>query len=183
MPSSLSQCRFPNQHQNEEVLRVIHRHWFNILSHFFIIVIFSFLLVASFLAFPILFPEMFNDGSARLFLFAENTFFIFIWLFGFLIWIDYYFDVWIITNERIVNIEQKGLFVRHISELSFQNVQDVTSAVNGLLPTILNYGDVAIQTAGAKNRFLFRQVPDPYQVKDIVMNRAKNANKTSSKLP
>jgi hypothetical protein len=183
MPSSLSQCRFPNQHQNEEVLRVIHRQWFNILSHFFIIVIFSFLLVASFLAFPILFPEMFNDGSARLFLFAENTFFIFIWLFGFLIWIDYYFDVWIITNERIVNIEQKGLFVRHISELSFQNVQDVTSAVNGLLPTILNYGDVAIQTAGAKNRFLFRQVPDPYQVKDIVMNLAKNANKTSSKLP
>jgi uncharacterized membrane protein YdbT with pleckstrin-like domain len=176
MPNPLSQCRFPNQHQDEEVLRVIHRHWFNILSHFFIILIFSFLLVASFLAFPILFPEMFNDGSARLFLFVENTFFIFIWLFSFLIWIDYYFDIWIITNERIINIEQKGLFVRHISELNFQNVQDVTSTVDGLLPTILNYGDVSVQTAGAENRFLFRQVPDPYQVKDLVMNLAKNAN-------
>lgn len=183
MLNTSNQCHFPNQHQDEEVLRVIHRHWFNILSHFFIILVFSFLLVASFLAFPILFPEMFNDGSARLFLFAENTFFIFTWLFGFLIWIDYYFDVWIITNERIINIEQKGLFVRHISELNFQNVQDVTSAVNGLLPTILNYGDVSVQTAGAENRFLFRQISDPYQIKDIVMNLAKNANKTSSKLP
>ena len=179
MSNTLSQCYFPSQHPNEDVLRVIHRHWFNILSHFFIILIFSFLLIASLLVFPILFPEMFNAANARFFLFVENTFFIFIWLFGFLVWIDYYFDVWIITNERIVNIEQKGLFVRHISELNFQNIQDVTAAVEGILPTVLNYGDVSVQTAGAENRFLFRQVPDPYKVKDMIMNLAKSTDKKS----
>ena len=135
----------------------------------------SFLLIASLLVLPVLFPEMFDAKNARFFLFVENTFFIFLWIFSFLLWIDYYFDVWIITNERIVNIEQKGLFVRHISELNFSRVQDVTATVEGLLPTVLNYGDVLVQTAGEEKRFMFRQVADPYQVKDIVMKLSKSA--------
>lgn len=179
MPLNLEDCHFPDQHANEKVLRVIHRHWFNILSHFLVILIFSFLLAASFLVFPLLFPEMSLSVNARFFLFIENTFFLFIWLFGFLIWIDYYFDVWIITNERIINIEQKGLFVRQVSELNLNKIQDITTTVEGVLPTVLNYGDVSIQTAGAENRFLFRQVPDPYQIKDVVMKLANSAEKNA----
>lgn len=175
MPHIASRYHFRGQHENEEILRVIHRHWFNIFAHFFLILVFSFLLIGSFLAFPLLFPEMLDAKNARLFLFVENTFFIFIWLFGFLMWIDYYFDVWIITNERIVNIEQKGLFVRHISELNFSRIQDVTAEVEGILPTVLNYGDVLVQTAGEESRFIFRQVADPYQVKDMVMKLSKGA--------
>lgn len=175
MPHIVSRYHFRGQHENEEVLRVIHRHWFNIFAHFFAIFVFSVLLIGSFLAFPLLFPEMLDAKNARLFLFVENTFFIFIWLFGFLVWIDYYFDVWIITNERIVNIEQKGLFVRHISELNFSRIQDVTAEVEGILPTVLNYGDVLVQTAGEESRFIFRQVADPYQVKDMVMRLSKSA--------
>lgn len=175
MPHIASRYHFRGQHENEEILRVIHRHWFNIFAHFFSILVFSFLLIGSFLAFPLLFPEMLDAKNARLFLFVENTFFIFIWLFGFLMWIDYYFDVWIITNERIVNIEQKGLFVRHISELNFSRIQDVTAEVEGILPTVLNYGDVLVQTAGEESRFIFRQVADPYQVKDMVMKLSKGA--------
>lgn len=175
MPHISSRYHFRGQHENEQVLRVIHRHWFNIFVHFLVILIFSFLLIASLLVLPVLFPEMFDAKNARFFLFVENTFFILLWIFSFLLWIDYSFDVWIITNERIVNIEQKGLFVRHISELNFSRVQDVTATVEGLLPTVLNYGDVLVQTAGEEKRFTFRQVADPYQVKDIVMKLSKSA--------
>ncbi len=175
MPHISSRYHFRGQHENERVLRVVHRHWFNIFVHFLVILIFSFLLIASLLVLPVLFPEMLDAKNAHFFLFVENTFFIFLWIFSFLLWIDYYFDVWIITNERIVNIEQKGLFVRHISELNFSRVQDVTATVEGLLPTVLNYGDVLVQTAGEEKRFMFRQVADPYQVKDIVMKLSKSA--------
>lgn len=175
MPHISSRYHFRGQHENEQVLRVIHRHWFNIFVHFLVILIFSFLLIASLLVLPVLFPEMFDAKNARFFLFVENTFFILLWIFSFLLWIDYSFDVWIITNERIVNIEQKGLFVRHISELNFSRVQDVTATVEGLLPTVLNYGDVLVQTAGEEKRFTFRQVADPYHVKDIVMKLSKSA--------
>lgn len=169
----LHQYRFQGQHENEQVLHIIHRHWFNILSHLFIIIAFSVILIGGTVLFAIFFPEALSGENKRFFVFAENTFFIFIWLFGFLVWIDYYFDIWIITNERIVNIEQRGLFMRQVSELRFLRVQDVTSEVEGLLPTILNFGDVIVQTAGEESRFVFRQVADPYRVKDIIMRLAK----------
>ncbi|MBP6975746.1 MAG: PH domain-containing protein, partial [Candidatus Moranbacteria bacterium] len=109
-----------------------------------------------------------------LLLFLLNTFLLFIWLYVFLIWVDYYFDVWIITNERIVNIEQKGLFNREVSELQFSRIQDVTSVVDGFIPTILNFGDVYVQTAAEEERFVFRQIPDPYTIKDMVMQLSRS---------
>lgn len=69
--------------------------------------------------------------------------------------IDYYLDVYIITNERIVNIEQNGFFKREISELHLHQIQDVSAKVNGFLPTIMHYGDVFIQTAAERENFVF----------------------------
>lgn len=169
--------RFQGQHENEQVLRVIHRHWFNICIHLTFVFIFAFIVITSLSILPTLFPDIINANSSKLFLFTQNTLFLFLWLYGFLVWIDYYFDVWIVTNERIVNIEQKGLFNRHISELRFSRVQDVTSSVDGLIPTMLNFGDVYVQTASEEDHFIFRQVGDPFAVKDEVMRLSREATR------
>ncbi|MDO8565769.1 MAG: PH domain-containing protein [Candidatus Moranbacteria bacterium] len=172
--NKFTRYHFQGQRDKEEILSVIHRHWFNILVHFLIIFIFTLFLLGSLFFLPLLFPEIINAANERFFAFAENTFLIFMWLFSFLLWVDYYFDVWVITNERIVNIEQKGLFVREISELDFSRIQDVTTTVEGVIPTILNFGDVFVQTAGEKERFVFRQIPDPYRVKDSIMQLSRD---------
>jgi uncharacterized membrane protein YdbT with pleckstrin-like domain len=169
MPNILKRYHFREQHEGEEVIRVIHRHWFNLLSHLFSIVAFAFVIATSFLILPVIFPETLDPNNYRAFSFVQNTLLMFVWIYSFLIWIDYYFDVWIITTERVINIEQKGLFVREMSELSLSRVQDATTEVRGVIPTIFNYGDVHIQTAGETERFIFRQVGDPYRVKDLVM--------------
>ncbi len=168
MGKDFSRYHFQGQHDGERVQEVIHRHWFNILTHFIAVFLLTFALLGSLIFVSLLFPEL-GEKQGRFFLFVENTLFVFLWLYSFLIWIDYYFDVWIITDERIINIEQKGLFVRHTSELKFSNVQDVTTIVQGLIPTVLNYGDVLVQTAAEEERFVFRQVPDPYRIKDRIM--------------
>lgn len=172
---TLGRHHFQGQHENEQILRVIHRHWFNILANLFIVIVLSFILIGSLLFIPLFFPAYATMGNWRILLFIENTLFIFVWLYGFLVWIDYYFDVWIVTNERIVNIEQKGLFTRRISELRFSRVQDVTSSVEGLIPTMLNFGDVFVQTAAEEERFVFRQVADPFAVKDEIMRLSRAA--------
>lgn len=166
-----SRYHFQGQRPNEVIISVIHRHWFDIVTHFILIFLFTGLILGSFFILP-----AFATGSGlldnpRFFLFIQNTFLLFLWMYSFLIWIDYYFDVWIITNERVINIEQKGLFVRAVSELKFSRIQDVTSEVRGMIPTILNFGDVKVQTASEEDYFLFRQVPDPYHVKDVIMER------------
>lgn len=93
-----------------------------------------------------------------------------IWLFLFSAFLDYYLDLWIVTNDRIMNIEQNGLFGRTISELDLTKIQDVTSEINGIIPTIFNYGDVHIQTAAEEKRFVFEQVPNPHEVRKTIID-------------
>ena len=82
--------------------------------------------------------------------------------------------LWIITNKRIINIEQKGLFSREISELELDKIQDVSADIIGIIPTFLGYGDIYIQTAGETEKFIFKNIPDPYGVKDLIMGLEKN---------
>lgn len=171
---------FKGQKPGEEILMVVHRHWFDILSQFFIIFIMLVLFFSGFVFIPAFF-SFFKEGfGVNLFFFLQNLFLIFIWLFFFLIWIDYYFDVWIVTNERIVNIEQKGLFSREVSELELENIQDITVDVLGIIPTFLNYGELFVQTAAEKERFVFHNVPDPYIIKDRIMNLQQKVEKKES---
>lgn len=168
-----SRYHFQSQRENEVILEVIHRHWFNILTHFALVFLLSLIVFGSFFILPSFFPDLNTRANALFLLFIQNTLILFLWLYSFLIWIDYYFDVWIITNERVINIEQIGLFVRKVSELQFSRVQDVTSEVSGFIPTMLNFGDVEVETAAEEEHFLFRQVPDPYRIKDVLMSRVR----------
>lgn len=174
-PTGTKNITFPGKHDRETVIAVIHRHWFDMVSHLLIGILMGIVLLGSLAILPALYPDIASGQHAAFFFFMENTFLLFLWVYLFLIWIDVYFDVWIITDERIVNIEQKGLFVRHISELRFSQVQDVTSEVEGIIPSILDYGEVFVQTAGEQTRFIFRNVPNPIGIKDLVMRLASDA--------
>jgi len=164
-----SRQRFNEITEKEKIIRIVHRHWFNIFQQFLIIIVVIVLLLSGFFIFPQLFPVFQEAKLYPLLAFLETIFALLIWVYAFLIWVDYFFDVWIITSERVVNIEQKGLFIREVSELKYSKIQDVTSEVEGFFPTVLNYGDVRIQTAGEEAHFIFRQVPDPYGIKNIIM--------------
>lgn len=173
MPN-FNKFHFAGQKDGEQILLVLHRHWFNILSQFVLILFMLFMLLGSFLYLPLIFSDIEESLGPHVFLFLENLFLLFIWIFSFLIWIDYYFDVWIVTNERIVNIEQKGLFARVVSELELEKIQDITTDVEGVIKTFLNYGDLQVQSAAEQERFLFRNIPDPYAVKNLIMNLREN---------
>ena len=173
MENSFNKYHFDGQRSDEQILLVLHRHWFDILSQFFIILIMLVLLFGSY-GLTTVFYNNFGDPSFQmLFAFLRNLFFIFIWITFFIIWIDYYFDVWIITSQRIVNIEQKGLFARQTSELRLEKIQDVATNVKGVIPTFLNYGNIEVQTAAETEKFLFKNIPDPYAVKDLIMKLQK----------
>ncbi|MFA5777358.1 MAG: PH domain-containing protein [Parcubacteria group bacterium] len=162
---------------NEGLIKIMHRHWFNIFKQFIPVLLAVFFMAASLVFFPVYFSDFRSGSFLKLFLFVESLFAILVWIYGFFVWIDYYFDIWVITNERIINIEQKGLFVRSLSEVKFEKIQDVTVEVTGFIPTILNYGDVFVQTAAEKERFIFRQIPNPYKTKDLIMNLQKKQAK------
>lgn len=161
---------FSGQKEGEEIIVVLHRHWFNILENFFSIFAMLLIIFGGYFFLPAFFPDLREKQLDLLFSFIGNFALMVVFILSFLIWIDYYFDIWIITTERVVNVEQKGLFSREISELRIEKIQDITTEVKGVIQTFLNYGNVYIQTAGEKERFILADIPNPYKIKDIVMS-------------
>jgi uncharacterized membrane protein YdbT with pleckstrin-like domain len=174
-----SNYHFKDLSENESIIKVIHRNWFYLLEQFFLIFVLGGIFMAGISYAPLFFPEMFGSQYRSLMAFIENSFFLAIWIYGFLIWVDYYFDIWVITSQRIINIEQKGMFSRKVSELNYSKIQDVTTEVHGFIPTILNFGDVEVQTAGEEENFIFRTVSDPYEIKNLIISMNKR-NQTES---
>jgi membrane protein YdbS with pleckstrin-like domain len=67
----------------------------------------------------------------------------------------------IVSDKSLIQILQKGLFIRKISRLSMSNVQDVSAEHNGFLPTIFGYGTLTVETAGEEDNFTFPYCPTP----------------------
>ena len=161
--------------QQEKIIKVLHRNWFYLLQQYLVIIIVSAIFAVGIFWLPKFSFGFLEEIDPSITAFAKNFFMLAIWIYSFMIWIDYYYDVWIITSERIINIEQKGMFTRKASELRFRKIQDVTTEVVGFFPTIINYGDVRIQTAGEQNEFVFRTISDPYSIKNLIMNLQKQS--------
>ena len=177
----LSLYRLPGHLAGEKIIKVIRRDFFILLKK---ILYFIILVILPWLFFYYLLVEIFPNLllgiiSYPLIIISASAYYLFIWLFFFFSFIDYYLDVWIITNERIIDVQQKGFFSRTISEQRLYRIQDVTSEVHGFFPTIFKFGDVHIQTAGSKQRFFCHEIPYPDKVRDILIKlaeRSKNKN-------
>ena len=86
-------------------------------------------------------------------------------------WTLYYLDVWIITDKRIIDIEQKGIFNREISTFRTDNIQDVTIEIRGIIGTFLKFGDIHIETASENNSFVIREALNPERVKEVILKQ------------
>jgi uncharacterized membrane protein YdbT with pleckstrin-like domain len=160
---------FEGQKEGEEVLQLLRHHPFNIF-----LTLGSFALGAfiPFLAGIIFWSRISEYGFGQIFLFALSLWFLTLWLGAFHALAMYSLNTLIITNERLIENEQLGIFNRKVSELDNDRIQDVSAHTNGFIETLLDFGTVTVQTAGSDKHFVFRTVPNPEKVKDIIMRMA-----------
>ena len=151
----------------EEVLRTVRKHWFIIVSQLFgtflmlFLPFFILILIA-------LFPEQllkFDFSIAHytaLIIFAVTGWTIVCLMAGFATWTHYYLDLWIITDRRIIFVDQISFFNRNVSIFRLERLQDIEFYVKGLIPTLLNFGTLKAQTASAfEGNFISDGLPDP----------------------
>jgi hypothetical protein len=157
--------QIPARQPGEKLVLFLRRHWVILVSRWFIF--------AGLALIPILFYFFILSNYAwiltdtvfyPLLLILASAYYLFIMLFFFNSFIDYYLDVWIVTDQRIINIEQRGMFNREIAEHDLDKIQDVSGMQKGFFQTLFSYGDVHVQTAGEIQRFIFRQVDNPFDV-------------------
>ncbi|MEX2209634.1 MAG: hypothetical protein WD603_00925 [Patescibacteria group bacterium] len=78
-------------------------------------------------------------------------------------WISWWGDVYILTNYRIIDVEQRGFFHRKFAEATLGKIQDVSHEVSGVFATLFNFGTVLVQTAGSLPNIDLNDIAKPQQ--------------------
>lgn len=166
------------QQSYEKILHCLRRHPVTFLKDLLIIVALFFVPIVFFIVADQTIASFLEIEITKLIVvLLGSVYYLSVWLIFYTQFVDYYLDNWVITNDRILNIEQHALFGRTMSEMDLYKVQDATSDIKGILPTLFNYGNVHIQTAGQKERFVFEQISDPHKIRDIILNLAEEDRK------
>jgi hypothetical protein len=86
-----------------------------------------------------------------------------------LTWYRFQNDIWTITNQRLIDSRRKHPFDLTVSTADLVNVQDMLVARNGILATILDFGDIICQTASADaSDFKLAGIPNPRETQILV---------------
>lgn len=174
-PEETKKIAFPGQYEDEQILLVKRRHWLVLLSFIFTIALL--ILVPFFVYFflPMVLEIPDTEIFKKLFLFITSLYYLCLSIMSFFIIIDYYLDVWIITNQRILSVEQKGLFRRTVTELRYGQIQDITSDVSGIIATFFQFGNIKIQSAAEEERMILKQITHPIETRRVISDAYRKA--------
>ena len=158
----------------ERVILVLRRHWFIFLKK---VLTFLILIATPVIIYAIIvnfYPEILSQSSlVTLILMAISLCYLFLWLVLFNEWVNYYLDLWVVTNQEIISVDQKGLFNHTVARQLITRIQDVKAISKGYAQTFLNFGNVEIQTAGTEKNFIFEEIPSPFKVADQINDLTK----------
>jgi hypothetical protein len=159
---------FPGKHENEQILAATHRHWMFFVPDTLFFILLALAPIGVLIGLSAIDAEPFTEPARNFVVVGLSIWYLTLCTWYFVRWLDYYLDLAIVTDRRVVDIDQYGLFRRNVAELDYDVIQDVTVSKYGVLPTLLNYGNVEIQTAGEQRNFAFKSIPRPEERANII---------------
>ena len=159
--------RFETQEEAEVVILFLRQH---IIVNVPWILITILLLVAPTVIFPKLFSVLSLNFSLPTGFFLIGTMFWYLATFGFALasFIGWFFNIYIVTNERVVDIDFFYLLYKKFSEAELTKIQDINYTSGGIIATVFNYGNVTIETAGEAPNLVFESIPFPEKVVETI---------------
>jgi uncharacterized membrane protein YdbT with pleckstrin-like domain len=162
----------------EKITRSVRKHWFFLGAQLLPYVILAII--------PLFFPlvegliihtnaagavllQHYNTQAAPWLRLLLAFWWLFLWVSAFSIFTQYTLTVWIITTTRIVDIHQYGFFSRKVSSFLLDRVQDVTTDVEGIFPTLFGFGTLNVETAGRDEKFQMYNISHPAELRDLIM--------------
>ena len=149
-----------NLREGEEIKLVIKRHWIIyvmlwVYTVLWVVVIFTFYFIMWFTAVS----SLLNILFLLVFL-----------LFLYVSWLDHELDMYIITNNRIVWVDQTAFLNRTVSECNLWQVQEVNSTTKGFFANMLNYCTLLIHTAWTNTTMQMDFSPNAMQQARKILN-------------
>lgn len=155
--------RFETQEDTEEIILFLRQHLIVLLPTALIGVV---LVIAPTIIIPFLLRFLTLPISIPAGYVVVGTVTWYVLTFGFLLskFLRWFFNIYIVSNERLVDIDFVNLLYKEFSEARLDKIQDLSYTSRGILAALFNYGTVHVQTAGEMPNFSFDSVPNPEEV-------------------
>lgn len=157
---------FQNQDEDEEIVLLVRRDFITNLPWILGALLLLLVPLVISLIFPLFFPFITISESGII----VSGLFYYLIIFGFVLvnFSVWYFNIGLVTNKRVIDLDVSGILYKHVSETRLNLIEDVTYTQVGSIRSIFNYGDIFIQTAGAHPNFEFDRAPEPAKIVRIV---------------
>lgn len=163
---------------DEDVIGYYRKHWLLLLRNVVPFIVATLIIV--------LFPSIlgvFLPASFSLVL--QATWFIlilvllYLWMTFFIIWTNYYLDVWVLTNRKLITANQRRLFSREVATLELEKIQDISIEMDGFIQTFFEFGTIRVQTAAEKDEFVFKYMANPESLKQEILMAQRAVRETN----
>ncbi len=157
---------FPLQ-DGEIVLNLCRRHWLYLWPR---TAFMTFLALAPVLVVAVLLSKADAlDGTIGKVFWIAAAVYLLYWAVRILLgWYRYHNDIWVVTNQRIIDSTKTTPFNLKISTADLVNIQDMSVERDGIVRTIFDYGDIVCQTAAEVQEFRLAGIPHPREVQALV---------------
>ena len=164
---------FAGQEKGEKIILLLRPHLITLVPVFLVIII---LLLAPIYVVPFLglvgidLRQSLNFIQSFL---LTITWYLFIFGYTFYRFIFWYFNIYLLTNERIIDFDFRGILHKEIVYDFLSQIQDVTPKTIGFFGTFFHFGNVFIQTAAQKPEFEFQEVAKPNEIASEILEEVR----------
>lgn len=169
-PNANEEYTFRGQRSDEAVLLVARGHVWKMAPAFLVWLIVILIMIPVFMFF----------GASKYTSWTLVAFVVWGLFYTFYRWFIWNNGLAIITNQRVIKIEQRGLFSRQINEAELARIQEISTEISGPIRTMLNFGTVKIQTASSTAKVDLEDVPSPYDIQQSIVRAQKELGTTHS---
>jgi len=152
--------KLENMRPWEEALMVIKRHWIIFILLWFYT---FFAVMVTVILYTVLWFSMLNN-------LLNIVFWLLFSVFLYIEWLNHELDMYVVTNNRVIWIDQIAFLNRTVSECNLWQVQEVNSKTSWLIANLLNYWTLSIQTAWNKTTLKMDFSPDAMQWARKILN-------------
>jgi uncharacterized membrane protein YdbT with pleckstrin-like domain len=104
----------------------------------------------------------------------------FFWLifggaYGFRTWYCFKNSQYILTNERLIKKDQKGIFHKTVSEAPLEKIQDVSFEIKGFWPSMWDYGTIYVKTGTEAGKIVLECLEEPQKIQEQILEGVKPA--------
>lgn len=168
MAASKEQQRgFPGQHEGEEVELVFHQHPL-VMRKALILGLLAILVGVL----PPLFWPLASWAWKPLWLILVVV--AALWFYA---WVGWYYTVYILTDERLIEIKQHGFFNRRVSEYGLDKIQNINYHIRGFQAVLFQFGDITAQTYVGD--IVMRMIHRPVQIHSRMIDIVRRAGNST----